>query len=297
MQVVLHAGAHFTDDDRLIGCLLRNAETLKDVGVYAPDPRTFRRALRSTLHDALYQGLRQDGIDTVHDSLAIDPSVTRLILSNHSFFGTPKMAVGRGLFYPAAEARLDVLRDIFAESSVELFLGLRNPATWLPALFANAPARDFSTFLSEFEPEEFRWSETIIHLRHRFPDMPITLWCNEDSPVLWGQILREMSGLGANLTLEGEFDLLKEIITDEGRTRFDSFISKRNQLNDAQKQRVVQAFLETFVKVEEIEVELDLPGWDTARVETLTAAYDADVDALSQMPDITVLTPQSAKGL
>ncbi|MEM6650947.1 MAG: hypothetical protein AAF582_00005, partial [Pseudomonadota bacterium] len=155
MQVVLHAGAHFTDDDRLIECMLRNRDTLAAAGTYIPEPRTYRRVLRATIHNALYHGLTGQGIDAVHECLSIDGSMTRLLLSNNSFFGTPKMAVGRGLFYPSAEERLAVFQDVFEECSVELFLGLRNPATLLPTLFASVPARDMDTFLSEFEPEEF----------------------------------------------------------------------------------------------------------------------------------------------
>ncbi|MEM9844285.1 MAG: hypothetical protein AAF965_05755 [Pseudomonadota bacterium] len=291
MQVVLHAGAHFTDDNRLIDCLLRNGESLAAEGTYAPEARAFRRVLRGTVHNALSHGLTDDGIAAVHESLALDETVTRLILSNASFFGTPKMAVGQGLFYPGAEDRLAVFHDIFSDGNLELFLGLRNPATYLPALFATVPNRDMDAFLSGFDPEDFRWSETIARFRSCFPDMPITLWCNEDSPLIWGQILREMASLAPNAVIEGEFGLLKEIMTDKGWARFDRFIDRRPNLSEAQKRRVVQAFLEAFVKVDEIEEELDLPGWDEARIDALTESYDEDIEAIARLPNVTLLTP------
>lgn len=289
--MVLHAGAHFTDDNRLIECLISNSETLDAAGTYAPPPRLYRRTMRGIIHDALSHELTADGIDAVHASLAMESRVERLILSNTSFFGTPKMSVGRGVFYPGAETRLAILKEIFRDSGVELFLGLRNPATLLPALFATVPTQDMESFLGDFEPEDFRWSDTITQLRDRFPDMPITLWCNEDSPLIWGQILRELAGLDPNAEILGEFDLLKEIMTEKGWTRFDSFISKRPNLSEAQKRRVVQAFLETFVKIDEIEEELDLPDWDDARVEDLTDAYDEDIELMSRLPGVTLLAP------
>lgn len=291
MEVVIHAGAHFTDDDRLIGCLLRNTDMLTATGTYAPDPRLFRRALRGTMHDALDHGVTGQGKETVHRSLAMDETTNRLILSNHSLFGTPKMAVGRGRFYPGSEERLAVLHDIFSGDTLELFLGLRNPATFLPALFETVPTQDMDTFLGEFEPEEFAWSETLEALTERFPDMPITVWCNEDSPLIWGEILREMAGLTPNAEIDGEFDLLKNIMTEPGMTRFEKFIGKRPNLSEAQKRRVAQAFLEKFAKLDEIEEELDLPGWDEARIEDLTDAYDNDLEVISRLPGVTLLSP------
>ncbi|MEM6578043.1 MAG: hypothetical protein AAF678_06090 [Pseudomonadota bacterium] len=291
MQVVIHAGAHFTDDNRLIDCLLRDSDMLAAEGAYVPEPRLYRRTLRGIIHDALSHGLTEQGILSVHTSLARDNAANRLILSNSSFFGTPKMAVGRGFFYPGAESRLAIFQDIFSDSHVELFLGLRNPATFLPALFNSVPTRDMSAFLSDFEPEDFQWSETIIRLRDRFPDLSIVTWCNEDSPLIWGQLLREMAGLAPNAPIAGEFDLLKYIMTEKGWTRFDRFISKRPNLSEAQKRKVIQAFLETFVKVDEIEEELDLPGWDEARIEAITEAYDDDVEAIARLSGVTLITP------
>lgn len=291
MRVVLHAGAHFTDDNRLIVCLGRNGALLATAGTHAPNQNRYRRALRDAIHDGLSDRLTDEGIKAVHASVAADGPVDRLVLSNASFFGTPKMAVGRGLLYPGADDRIAIVKEIFPDSDVELFLGLRNPATLLPALFSRAHVRDMERFLGGFEPEGFRWSETIALLCRRFPDLRMTVWCNEDSPLIWGRILRDMAGVDPNQDIIGEFDLLKEIMTDAGWARFERFIAKKPDLSEAQKRRVMLVFLEKFVKLDEIEEELDLPGWDEARIEALTAAYDADIDTLARLPGVTLLMP------
>ncbi len=38
MQIALHIGAHCTDEDRLLKCLLMNKEILSDVGTAVPGP-------------------------------------------------------------------------------------------------------------------------------------------------------------------------------------------------------------------------------------------------------------------
>ena len=38
MQIIVHTGAHFTDDDRLIKCLLRNKDDFSKRGIAVPGP-------------------------------------------------------------------------------------------------------------------------------------------------------------------------------------------------------------------------------------------------------------------
>ena len=49
MQIVLHAGVHNTDEDRLLKCLLKNRDKLREDGVCVPGPSRYRRLLRDTL--------------------------------------------------------------------------------------------------------------------------------------------------------------------------------------------------------------------------------------------------------
>jgi hypothetical protein len=55
MKLILHAGAHVTDNDRLIKGLLRNREGFAKQGIAIPAPRRYRALLRDTLN-ALSQG-------------------------------------------------------------------------------------------------------------------------------------------------------------------------------------------------------------------------------------------------
>ena len=50
MHIVLHAGVHATDEDRLIKCLLKNTESFAALDVAVPGPSRYRRLLRDALH-------------------------------------------------------------------------------------------------------------------------------------------------------------------------------------------------------------------------------------------------------
>ncbi|HAW47557.1 MAG TPA: hypothetical protein DCX34_10005, partial [Roseovarius sp.] len=68
----------------------------------------------------------------------------------------------------------------------------------------------------------------------------------EDTPLIWAQVLRAMAGTDESVPLAGEFALLPEIMTKAGHQRFTTYIDSRPGLTDAQKRRVVTAFLDKF---------------------------------------------------
>lgn len=291
MQVVIHAGAHLTDEDRLITCLLENETRLEEIGTDVPPPQSYRKLLRDILQEALKTGITREARDVFLAAIKHDSSADRLVLSNPGFFGTPKMAVGQGQIYPAAESRLSAMQQLFPGDNIELFLGIRNPASFLPALFSKTPVERMDDFLNGVPPTDFRWSNSIARIRAAHPEMPITVWCNEDTPLTWAQIVREMAGLEPTVGIAGEFTLLREIMTPAGMKRFESYIDSHPGMTEVQKRRVIAAFLDKFVKEDAIEEELDLPGWTEDLVDQMSELYDEDVYEVERVPGVTMITP------
>lgn len=291
MQVVIHAGAHSTDDDRLIQCLLQNKERLSAIGTDVPDPRIYRKLLRDILNAAMKSGINEEAREIVLDTINHDPAADRLVLSNQGFFGTQKMAVGQGQLYPQAAARMEAFRQIFPDDDIEFFVGLRNPATFFPAILPKTPFETIDDLLNGVDPGAFRWSDMVRRLREAHPDMPMTIWCNEDTPLIWAQVVRELAGLDPNASFNGEFLLINEIMTEEGVQRFEAYMSGQTEMTEIQKRRVIVAFLDKFVKEEEIEEELDLPGWSEALIDRLTEAYDEDVYEVARVSGVNMIAP------
>ncbi|MFC6760174.1 hypothetical protein ACFQFQ_12815 [Sulfitobacter porphyrae] len=56
MQLILHTGAHYTEQDRLIKSMLRNAAQFRERGIMIPGPGTYRKLVRDTLN-AMHRAL------------------------------------------------------------------------------------------------------------------------------------------------------------------------------------------------------------------------------------------------
>lgn len=293
MQVILHIGAHCTDEDRLLKCLLRNVGKWRQEGVAVPGPSKYRKVLSEALNNLGPHNMPEDARDIMMDMiLAEDPEqVERLLLSHQNIFGVPKMLLGVGTFYRHAEKRIQLLRALFHPDQLEVFLAIRNPATFLPAVFATTPIDNFQSFLNGVDPMHLRWSELIERLQRGAPDVPITVWCNEDTPIIWGEVVREMAGIDMNRKIIGAFEVMGSIISREGMQRFRGFLKEHPGINEMQKRRVMTAFLDKYALDDEVEEELDLPGWNEEYVDALTEIYDEDVYKIASMPGVDLITP------
>lgn len=293
MQVILHTGVHCTDEDRLLKCLLRNSEAWRHEGVAVPGPSKYRKLLADSI-TKLKGAVPDDEVrDVLLDAIIEDDpgKIDRLVLSNDMFFCVPKLAFQNGRVYLRAEGRLETFARIFEKDEVEIFMGLRDPATFLPAVYAATPHEDFSSFMNGVDPMHLRWSDLIRRIRDTLPNVPLTLWCNEDTPMIWGQLIREMAGIEMTRKITGAFDLFNEIIDREGMKRFRAFLNENPEINERQKRRVMAAFLDKYALDEVIEEQVDLPGWDAAYVDMLTELYEDDLETIARMPGVTLITP------
>jgi hypothetical protein len=247
--------------------------------------------IRDTLQEAQHGGLAPDTREVLLDAILEDDTTDRVILSNPGLFGTPKMAASSGVFYGAANLRLKTFEQIFHKDQLELFIAIRNPATFLPAIYRQTPFKTFADFLRGSDPIAFRWSEMIGRISTSCPDLPITVWCNEDTPLIWAEVVRELAALDPTARFEGEFTLLSEIMTDTGMKRFHSYLESRPSMNETQKRRVIEAFLDKFADEDAIEEELDVPGWTDETIEYLSAVYDDDLNEIQRLPLVNLITP------
>ncbi|WP_428924971.1 hypothetical protein [Marinibacterium sp. SX1] len=291
MQIILHTGAHFTEDDRLIKCLLRNKEDFSRRGVAVPGPGRYKKLLKDTLNAMRGTTPRDEARDVLLDAILDDEKAGRMILSNAHFFGAPRAALRDGLLYPNAQEKISQMRRLFPDDDLEIFMGLRNPATLLPAIYRESPREELDDFLEGVDPRDIRWSESITAMRVLNPAIPITVWCNEDTPLIWGSIIRAMAGLPEGEKVIGSFDLLGAIISTEGMRRFRAYLADHPVMTEEQKRRVMAIFMEKYALEDELIEELEMPGWSDALVEEMTDIYDADFEAVRQIPGVTVIAP------
>lgn len=295
MRIVYHLGAICTDEERLLRCLLKNRGVLSEQGIVVPGPNRYRNLLRETVISLKGQAATRDTQALVLDQIMDEDQADRLILSWDSFLSLPPWVLD-GRLYPAAAERVRAFSQIFPEIEAEFHLAIRNPATFLPALFLKQQAdknraKTYPAFIAKVDMFAMRWSEVIAHVIEVNPDVPLTIWCDEDTPLIWPEVLQAVSGHAPGTPLEDRDELLAQIMSAEGLARMNAYLQSHPAATPALRRKVVSAFLDKFALTDRIEMEVDLPGWTEATVAALTEAYEQDVARIAAMPGVRFLAP------
>ena len=291
MQIAIHIGAHCTETERLMKSLLKNADAFAQQGIKVPGPGKYRVLLREMVQNLAGQAPTPETREILLDAILDEDHADRLVLSHPNILCVVNRIFEGQEVYAQTPVKISTFRSLFAQDEMEFFLTLRNPATFIPAAFAEARHPQIDQFLHGMDPREMRWSEVVAKIRAAAPDVPLTVWCNEDAPLLWSQLVREVSGVDPLTPIVGGFDLLSAIMQPEGMKRFLSYLKTHPPQTEGQKRRIIAAFLDKYAKPEEVEEELDLPGWTVELVDEMTRAYEDDVEDIARMPGVTLLTP------
>jgi hypothetical protein len=289
MQIVYHLGAHCTDEERLLRTFLKNRAVLAAEGIVVPGPARYRALLRDTAAQLRGQPAARDTQTMILDQIMDADSARRLVFSWDNFMGYAQGAVGVTL-YPAAAQRLAAFRQIFPDCAHEFHLALRNPATFLPAMQAKISQRAPEGG-DPPDPRRLRWSDLVRTIRAAVPDTPVTVWCDEDTPLLWPEVLRAVAGHGPAARLSDRTEHLSAILRPEGLARMAAYLAENPGLTPDQLRRVTQVFLDRFALPEALVQDIDMPGWDDRLVAELSADYDRDISRIMQIPGVTVLAP------
>jgi hypothetical protein len=289
MRIVYHLGAHCTDDERLLRCLLKNRAVLATDGIHVPGPMRYRNLLRDTAVALKGKTASSETQSMILEQIMEQDHADRLILSWDNFLSYPLWAL-RGSLYPNAAERIRAFTRIFPDIEAEFHLSIRNPATFLPDLFQRQKGRSLDEFMDGVDPLRLRWSTMIAQVRALNPHVPLTLWCDEDTPLIWPDVVQTVSGHRDGVVLEGTDSLLSTIMTAEGMARLNAYLAENPPASADIRASIVAAFLENYADPSKIEVDLDMPGWTDALVAEMTATYEDDVAQMMQMTGLTVLT-------
>ncbi|MGH1369470.1 MAG: hypothetical protein ACRBCL_12730 [Maritimibacter sp.] len=290
MHISLHIGAHCTDGDLLVKSLLKNSQVLSDEGVLVPGPSRYRGLLRDVMIKLAGGRASAEAQDVVLEQIMDGVETDRLVMSYESFLCGPPRVLEDGMLYPTAGEKALRLRNLFPDYEIEFFMAVRDPATFIPAIFEANPSLDSGEFMQKFNPEGLLWSDVIKDIREAVPDTPITVWCNEDTPLTWPEVLHEVAGVEARVQFMGGFDVLSQIMKREGMKRLRAYLAEHPPVNEIQRRRVLTAFLDKYAIDDEVEDEIDLPGWTETLVEALSESYDDDMLEIARIPGVTLIT-------
>ena len=289
MRIVYHLGAHCTDDERLIRCLWKNRDTLAEQGIIVPAPTRYRNLLRDTAVTLKGRPASRDTQAVVLDEIMEEERADRLILSWDNFLSYPQWVIRGRALYPAAAERIRAFTQIFPEIEAEFHLAIRNPASFLPVLFSRTRGKSFDEFMGGADPLGLSWLRLVEEVRTLNPDANLTIWCDEDTPLIWPEVLRAVSGHALGTVLTDTDDLLAEIMSPEGLDRMRAYLASNPPASILQRRRIVSAFLDKFALPDQVEMELDLPGWDETMIEDITGQYRRDIARIRTLSGVTFI--------
>ena len=286
MEVVLHLGVHDTHQDLLLRSLGANEALLSQAGV-----RLLHSAQISDPLLALLNGT-SDALTVAHRALdphLSDPSVRRLVIFVPHVLGYGRGALTTAQVYPNAAERLHRIGTLFSGVALTLTLGLRAPSHFLPDVAAALQRFAPGTDIAMGDPMLLSWAGLVERIRRALPDADLTVWRDEDAPLLWPVLLRHLAGLAASAPLAGDGTLARSLVPGRARGAFDAELAGLTGVPFAQWQAAVSAFLPDHADMALVEPEIPHPGWDARLIAALEAGYRADTARIRMIAGVNAL--------
>lgn len=293
MQVAIHLGIHCTDNGRVLKALLQNKGELAKQGICIPGPGRYRGPLVDVIQELRGDTVSEETRDLLLDEIIDDDDASRVVMSFENFICIPNLIFQNAMLYEKANYKAMWLRNVFPGKTVEFFLAIRNPATFIPAAYHHNQqmTENFEGFLNGVDIYDIRWSDIVLAIKESAPDCKLTVWCDEDTPILWTDIIREISGHASGTEMAGDFALLGTIMKQDGIRRLRSYLSENLPVSDKQRREILVAFLDKYLIEDAIDEELDVPGWNDETVAKLTQIYEDDLEDIAGMGGVNFLTP------
>lgn len=291
MRIALHLGAHATDDGRLVRSLLRSRDVLGALNVQVPGPRRYRQIIRETLN--ILNGARASGEvqQILFDAIIDGDSCESVVMSHEGLIAIPARAISEEGLYPMSPRRFAAFRNLFHDHDCRFFLALCNPATLVPTLAMRLGPDGYETVMAEASILRLRWLNTITQVVAANPGINLTLWSNEDMPLIWPEVLRAISGVADDVPMEGDHDLLYALLNEEGGAALSAALPGLVPGDVAGRRALVMDLLARFARPEEMAVSVPLPGWSDELIARVSATYVADCFEIAEIPGVNFIAP------
>ncbi|WP_347266461.1 hypothetical protein [Paracoccus sp. (in: a-proteobacteria)] len=291
MQVVFHCGVHGTDLFRMVKTLMQNRDWLLHNGVEPLTPNRHRDVFGEAI-SALKGGPATPEMEQVMlDAILESDNPRRIICSTPTFLGMAERAISAEGLYASAGKRLAALANLFPSAQIEFFLALKNPATLLAFVLAQERSGSYAEVMAGIDPESLRWAPAMRRILAAVPGRRMVLWCHEDTSLIWPEVVRRIATMPSDVPLKAGLQILGDILHPDGLRMIRDAMAQEQRLTVESRRRIFAAALQEHALPEQIEVELNLPGWDQALVDRITAAYERDIAEIAALPGVEFITP------
>lgn len=293
MRISLHIGAHYTRTPRLIGTLKSNARAFGRLKILSPDPDSYRPVLTAALKrlDGL-PPIREEEDAILAEILQDNTATQHLIMVNENWAGGRNMMFQGGQLYTDIGPTVSRIVELFSQHDVQISMAIRNPAFLISsALTSSASPLSLKWFLDANDPMNLSWVSPVNDLQKAMPNVPITMWCEEDTPLIWPRIIRQIAGMAEDAPIRSTLAAVAEALQPEGTTRLRAFLRNHSLSTPQQHERAVLAFLDKYANETITNTTCDVPGWTAQTVHDLSLNYEDDIAELSQREGVNFILP------
>lgn len=290
ITMIYHLGGAYTDENQMTSSLKKNPELLTDHGVLIKRRNQYRALINDSIEALQGKEATLEQQESLLAQIVKNKTVDRIIFSNGSFMGVPSWMFQKGVFYENVGENTSRLRNLFPDNPCEFFLGIRNPSSFIPEALAEQSNERFREFLDTIDLKTVLWSDVIRRIQEANPDCPITVWCYEDTPILWPTILREITDVDYSTPFEGDLDVIQDLMQPDGLKLLKQYLNDRPEHNEHQRRRIKNIFLDKFVIEGVNEIEASISSWTQNTVDSLTQIYEYDVELIESMPGVNLIS-------
>ena len=263
MEIVFHIGAHCTDEGLLVRSLRLNSRSLESDGILVPPPKTYFSVLRDAMRR--YEGDVPDKETrgAILEAMLNGREGRRVVLSHENLIAFAPFVFAKKDFYSRIGDKARWLRNLFPDNPVEFHIGLRDPASLVPAIYRRKKdSVDAASFSNSINLESLSWHAVLRDLQEGVPDCPIVAWCNEDTPLTWPEILQAVTDHEPDLKLENSDGVLKTLLSEEGVRRMRGFLDTNPPKSVKQRRQIALAFFDKYGDLDVLQEDVELPGWN-----------------------------------
>jgi hypothetical protein len=285
-QLHIHFAVPFFAGDQLIRSLTPMAQKLWQEGICVPLPETYRSIISKKAHGAeggIFMPLEQEDLRK-----HIPADAKTVILSFNELMGRSEDIFKGGVIYEHAAARIEYLRTLFPNREMSLFFSAANPGSVMCAMMNNGAMSPITRKAAVLMRP--LWSDLVERIDAVHPDLPITIWANEDTPVTWPVVLRKITGRARGGTIGGGLVLAAALLSAEGKEKF--LIEARQKAPRTERELMVfvNQFLNENADESSRSFEVDLEGWDQKTIDDFDLLYEQDIDFCDDLEQVRIIT-------
>jgi hypothetical protein len=292
MDLRLHIGVHRTATQHLRIVLRNNKALLEAEGICLPEPEFAERAFAT----AVRRMKAKEDVGEINaelmSALTQDREFRRIILVDPNIAGTLMRPIGTEFFYPRVATTVSRILTAIDGLPMRLFVGLRNPATFVPSCYSagmrHNPDVSFGKFVSESNLHGLRWSDFLHRAQLKNADLGMTVWRFEDYPYIWRDVVQALTGIKNREELVGTSDRVNSGLSLRGAILMHQYLQEHPVQTRTQFEKVAAAFDQKFPSTRGHN---DPIHWPEELTEGMSENYEDDWYYIERMENVQTIQP------